>query len=169
MVSGHTKDKMTLARDLMLVLIAQPVAETFLREALKVGPDNDEDDDEYWKRMLLASAGNTLEFNMGLFVGLREAGSMAKGLVTGEREPYRGPTALRKLTDTTDFLGSVRKAIENGELDERVIRQAITVTADWTGWPIPNVPITRAIKGYNAIKEGKTDNPAAYFLGYSDY
>lgn len=169
MVSGHTKDKMTLARDLMLVLIAQPVAETFLREALKVGPDNDEDDDEYWKRMLLASAGNTVEFNMGLFVGLREAGSMAKGLVTGEREPYRGPTALRKLTDTTDFLGSVRKAIENGELDERVIRQAITVTADWTGWPIPNVPITRAIKGYNAIKEGKTDNPAAYFLGYSDY
>lgn len=169
MVSGHTKDKMTLARDLMLVLIAQPVAETFLREALKVGPDNDEDDDEYWKRMLLASAGNTVEFNMGLFVGLREAGSMAKGLVTGEREPYRGPTALRKLTDTTDFLGSVQKAIENGELDERVIRQAITVTADWTGWPIPNVPITRAIKGYNAIKEGKTDNPAAYFLGYSDY
>ena len=169
MVSGHTKGKLAAARDIMLVLMIQPIAETFLREALKVGGDDGEDSDEYWKRMGLAAAGNVAEFNMGLFVGLREAGAMVKGLVTGDYEQYRGPTALRKITDTTSFLTSIRKDIENGELDERTIRQAITVMAEWTGWPIPIVPVTRAIKGHTALEEGKTDNEFAYLLGYSDY
>ncbi len=169
MVSGHTKGKLAAARDLMLVLMLQPILETFLREALKVGPDDDESDDEWWKRMAVASAGNVVEFNAGMLVGLREGSSFLKAMVTGENEQYRGPTALRKITDTGTFLMSLRKAIESGEVDERVIRQAIAVTADWTGWPIPVVPATRAIKGYNAIQEGKTDDWKAYLLGYSEY
>ncbi len=170
MVSGHTKGKMAAARDLMLVLMLQPIMETFLREALKVGPDDDgETDEEWWKRMALASAGNVVEFNAGMLVGVREGSSFLKSMITGESEQYRGPTALRKVTDTGMFLMNLRKAIENGEVDERVIRQAITVTADWTGWPLPVVPVTRAIKGYNAIKEGKTGDWKAYLLGYSEF
>ncbi len=169
MVSGHTKGKLGAARDLMLVLMLQPILETFLREALKVGADNGESDEEWWKRMAVASAGNVVEFNAGMLVGIREGGSFLKAMVTGENEQYRGPTALRKITDTGTFLMSLRKAIENGEVDERVIRQAIAVTADWSGWPLPVVPATRAIKGYNAIKEGKTDDWKAYLLGYTEY
>ncbi len=169
MVSGHTKGKLGAARDLMLVLMLQPIMETFLREALKVGPDDDESDEEWWKRMALESAGNVVEFNAGMLVGLREGSSFLKAMVTGENNQYRGPTALRKVTDTGVFLMSLRKAIENGEVDERVIRQAVAVTADWTGWPLPVVPVTRAIKGYNALEEGKTDNKLALLLGYSEF
>ncbi len=169
MVSGHTKGKMETARDLMLVLLMQPIMETFLREALKVGPDDDESDEDWWRRMALASAGNVVEFNAGMLVGIREGSSFLKAAITGENEQYRGPTALRKITDTGTFLMSLRKAIENGEVDERVVRQAISVTADWTGWPLPVVPVTRAIKGYNALDEGKTDNKLALLLGYTEY
>ena len=67
----ETMGTLAAARDLMLLLVAQPVIETFVREALKVQPPDD-DDDAYWDRMQNAMLTNTISFNMSLFVGLRE-------------------------------------------------------------------------------------------------
>lgn len=162
----ETKGKLAAARDLMLLLVVQPVVETFVREALKVQPPDD-DDDAYWERMQNAMLSNTINFNMSLIVGLREAASIAD-VIQGLPVRYQGPTGTKKVTDV--FAWGAKAAKEwasEDEIDPAFIRQSITVFAEITGKPIPVVPINRYLRGKQAIDEGDTTDWKAYLFGYS--
>lgn len=162
----ETKGKLAAARDLMLLLVVQPVVETFVREALKVQPPDD-DDDAYWERMQNAMLSNTINFNMSLIVGLREAASIAD-VIQGSPVRYQGPTGTKKVTDV--FAWGAKAAKEwasEDEIDPAFIRQSITVFAEITGKPIPVVPINRYLRGKQAIDEGDTTDWKAYLFGYS--
>lgn len=164
----ETKGKIAAARDLMLLLVAQPVIETFLREALKVQPpDDDDDDDAYWKRMQKAALANVANFNMSLIVGVRETASVANFL-TGEPIRYQGPTGTKKITDIIRWSQLAAKEWNNeDEIDPAFIRQSLTVFSEVSGVPIPVVPVNRYLRGKQAIEEGETTDWKAYLFGYS--
>lgn len=165
----ETKGTLAAARDLMLLLVAQPVIETFVREALKVQPPDD-DDDAYWDRMQNAMLANTINFNMSLFVGLREFASAADFVMDTPVFNYQGPTGFKKVNDVGRWFGKAMKEWnkESGEeIDPAFIRQSITVFAEITGKPIPVVPVNRYLRGKQAIDEGDTTDWKAYLFGYS--
>lgn len=165
----ESKGKIAAARDLLLLLVAQPVIETFVREALKVQPPDD-DDDAYWDRMQNAMLANTINFNMSLMVGIRELAS-ASDLVTDKPTfRYQGPTGMKKVTDIGRWAQKAVKEWSNeDEMDPAFIRQSITVFSEITGAPIPVVPINRYLRGKQAIEEGDTTDWKAYLFGYTKH
>lgn len=165
----ETKGTLAAARDLTLLLVAQPVIETFIREALKVQPPDD-DDDAYWERMQNAMLTNTINFNMSLFVGLRELASVADVVADTPVFNYQGPTGFKKINDSGRWFQKAMKEWnkESGEeIDPAFIRQSITVFTEWSGVPIPVVPVNRYLRGKQAIDEGDTTDWKAYLFGYS--
>ena len=154
LVKGQTETGMKRAANLLALLAIQPVLEGFLREALKVG--GDDDDDDPYKYLKLAGK-SAVSFNMGMLVGVRELSGMIDGF------GYRGPTGMRKIND----LNKLYEQGMQGEFDEGLAKAAVNVGADWFG--IPAVPINRAISGTNALLDDETDNWLAPFLGYSKY
>lgn len=165
----ETKGTLAAARDLTLLLVAQPVIETFIREALKVQPPDD-DDDAYWDRMQNAMLANTINFNMSLFVGLRELAPAADLVTDTPVFNYQGPTGLKKINDIGRWGQKAMKEWnkESGEeIDPAFIRQSITVFSEVSGVPIPVVPVNRYLRGKQAIDEGDTTDWKAYLFGYS--
>ena len=165
----ETKGTLAAARDLTLLLVAQPVIETFIREALKVQPPDD-DDDAYWDRMQNAMLANTINFNMSLFVGLRELASAADLVADTPVFNYQGPTGFKNINDSGRWFQKAMKEWnkESGEeIDPAFIRQSITVFTEWSGVPIPVVPVNRYLRGKQAIDEGDTTDWKAYLFGYS--
>lgn len=165
MVSGHTEKGMKRALNLLVLLAFQPIIETFLREGLKAAVNGD-DDDEWWEKTAVKAGGSIVNFNLGLFVGLRELSELGQALSTGEApRSYSGTGGTRKIVD----LYRLGQAVSKDDWDENTLKAAITVLGEWSPIPLPVVPINRAISGSKALDEGKTDNPLAFFLGYSSY
>lgn len=161
-VSGMTKTKLKAAGDMLMLLVAQPVIESFLRAGVSemLGTSGDDDDD--WAEKALKDAGmNTLEFNLGLFVGVRELMYVASEFGYG----YQGPAGLRKIGDTGKAITAIGKAIENGEVNQSTVKAMVSGLGVWTG--IPVTPINRAISGGMALYEGETDSPWVIVSGYS--
>ncbi len=167
-LTTESKSKLAAARDLLLLLVAQPVLETFVREALKVQPP-DGDDDEYWERMQKAMLSNTINFNMSLCVGLREIASISD-LVSDGTVRYQGPTGTKKITDVLRWGQQFTKQMANtDEIDPAFIRQTLTVFSEISGAPIPVVPINRYLRGKQAIDAGDTSDWKAYLFGYTKH
>lgn len=163
----NAKSGLAAARDLTLLLVAQPVIETFLREALAVKQDDGEDDDAYWDRMQSACMSNVANFNMSMFVIVREAAGLSN-LLSEEPVNYRGPTGTKKITDVMRWGAmALKEWSREDEIDPAFIRQTITVFAEVTNTPIPVVPINRYLRGKQAIDEGDTSDWKAYLFGYS--
>lgn len=159
-VSGKTRSTFRASIDLLMLLCLQPVLETFLkagaREIFGVGGD----DDDKWMQTTLKQAGlNTLSFNMGLLVGVREL-----SYVLGDFG-YQGPAGLRKITDTGRMITSWEKAVEKGEIDDATLRATVSGFGVWLGMPV--TPINRFISGAAALERGETDNPVELFIGHS--
>ena len=121
-----------------------------------------DDDDEWLSKTLRKAAGNTVGFNLGLLVGLREI-SDTVGTIIGGGTPfgYSGPGGVRKVTDALRLV----QQINQGELDEGLVKALLSVIGEWAG--LPMVPVNRAISGKAALDNGKTDNPLVLILGYS--
>ena len=157
MALGHTETGMKRAAKILMILAVQPILEGALREAIKIKGDDD-DEEKKFVDYLTKAGKDVVGFNMGLFVGIREASDLLGG--TG----YRGPAGLRKAQD----LARLYQQIEQGEVDEAAIKAAVSFLAVTTG-AVPAVPINRAISGANALANDETDNWLAPFLGYSKY
>lgn len=165
MVTGHTQKGMKRALNLLTLLAFQPIIETFVREGLKAAVSGD-DDDDWLKKTSIKAGGSVVNFNLGLLVGLREVAELGQALSEGEApRGYSGTGGLRKVVD----LYRLGQAASKDDWDENTLKAAITVLGEWSPIPIPVVPINRAISGKKAMEEGKTENPLAVFLGYSNY
>lgn len=165
MVTGHTQKGMKRALNLLTLLAFQPIIETFVREGLKAAVSGD-DDDDWLKKTSIKAGGSVVNFNLGLLVGLREVAELGQALSEGEApRSYSGTGGTRKIAD----LVRLGQAASKDEWDENTLKAAITVLGEWSPIPIPVVPINRAISGKKAMEDGKTENPLAVFLGYSNY
>lgn len=154
MVSKHTKSKMGFATDALLLLCFQPVIETFLREGIKAGVAG-ADPDEWWEKSLEEAPWSVLDFNLGLFVFLRE--------FAGITDSYTGPSGMKKFQDVRRFA----QQAEQGDFDMAFWKSLTNMTGAIFG--LPAAPITRAMTGIDALERGKTDNPLAVIFGYSEY
>lgn len=154
MVSKHTKSKMGFATDALLLLCFQPVIETFLREGIKAGVAG-ADPDEWWEKSVEEAPWSVLDFNLGLFVFLRE--------FAGITDSYTGPSGMKKFQDVRRFA----QQVEQGDFDTAFWKSLTSMTGAIFG--LPAAPITRAMTGIDALDRGKTDNPLAIIFGYSEY
>lgn len=154
MVSKHTKGKMAFAADALLLLCFQPVIETFLREGIKAGVAG-ADSDDWWEHCVEQAPWSVVDFNLGLFVFLRE--------FAGITDSYTGPSGMKKFQDVRRFA----QQVEQGEFDMAFWKSLTNMTGAIFG--LPAAPITRAMTGIDALERGKTDNPLAVIFGYSEY
>lgn len=154
MVSKHTKSKMGFATDALLLLCFQPVIETFLREGIKAGVAG-ADPDDWWEHCVEKAPWSVVDFNLGLFVFLRE--------FSGITDSYTGPSGMKKFQDVRRFA----QQVEQGDFDMAFWKSLTNMTGAIFG--LPAAPITRAMTGIDALERGKTDNPLAIIFGYSEY
>jgi hypothetical protein len=154
MVSKHTKGRMAFAADALLLLCFQPVIETFLREGIKAGVAG-ADPDDWWEHCVEQAPWSVVDFNLGLFVFLRE--------FSGITDSYTGPSGMKKFQDVRRFA----QQVEQGDFDMAFWKSLTNMTGAIFG--LPAAPITRAMTGIDAIERGKTDNPLAIIFGYSEY
>lgn len=154
MVSKHTKGRMAFAADALLLLCFQPVIETFLREGIKASVAG-ADPDDWWEKSMGQAPWSVLDFNLGLFVFLRE--------FAGITDSYTGPSGMKKFQDVRRFA----QQVEQGDFDMAFWKSLTNMTGAIFG--LPAAPITRAMTGIDAIERGKTDNPLAVIFGYSEY
>lgn len=154
MVSKHTKSKMGFATDALLLLCFQPVIETFLREGIKAGVAG-ADPDDWWEHCVEQAPWSVVDFNLGLFVFLRE--------FSGLTDSYTGPSGMKKFQDVRRFA----QQVEQGDFDMAFWKSLTNMTGAIFG--LPAAPITRAMTGIDALERGKTDNPLAVIFGYSEY
>lgn len=154
MVSKHTKGRMAFAADALLLLCFQPVIETFLREGIKAGVAG-ADPDDWWEHCMEKAPWSVVDFNLGLFVFLRE--------FSGITDSYTGPSGMKKFQDVRRFA----QQVEQGDFDMAFWKSLTNMTGAIFG--LPAAPITRAMTGIDAIERGKTDNPLAVIFGYSEY
>lgn len=154
MVSKHTKGRMAFAADALLLLCFQPVIETFLREGIKAGVAG-ADPDDWWEHCVEKAPWSVVDFNLGLFVFLRE--------FSGLTDSYTGPSGMKKFQDVRRFA----QQVEQGDFDMAFWKSLTNMTGAIFG--LPAAPITRAMTGIGALERGKTDNPLAVIFGYSEY
>ena len=153
------KSKAKFAADMLMLYTVPAVLGVFLRDALTPGDSGDEDE-KLWKKLVAAQLG----YLFGLFVVGREVGEAAK-IVTGMADhprDYQGPAGLRALADTY----ALAKQAGQGEFDDAFRKAVINLSGDLLG--LPSAQLNRTITGAQALKEGKTKNPAALLFGYQE-
>lgn len=146
------QDRMRLAAELLLIWVIPNVLTVLMKEALVPGDDGED--------LAKKLAKEQISFMLGLFVGARELSSLG-AIVTGSKDfGYSGVGGTRVISDALRFTKQARQ----GEADEAFVRASINFSGSLFG--LPAAQANRSLKGYRALKEGKTDNPAALLFGY---
>jgi hypothetical protein len=148
----------TLA-DILLISVVPSMLMALLKNALTPGDSGDEDDKLVKK---LASAG--VEGLFGLVVVGREFAQMAS-MAIGLNDTalgYTGPSGLRVITDVYKF----GQQVNQGEVDDGLRKSTINLMGTLLG--LPSAQINRTVTGFEALKEGKTQNPTALLFGFQE-
>lgn len=146
------QNRMRLAAELLLIWVIPNVLTVLMKEALVPGDDGED--------LAKKLAKEQISFMLGLFVGARELSSLG-AIVTGSKDfGYSGVGGTRVISDALRFAKQARQ----GEADEAFVRASINFSGSLFG--LPAAQANRSLKGYRALKEGKTNNPAALLFGY---
>jgi hypothetical protein len=99
-------------------------------------------------------AADQLNYLMGQMIGVREIGSAMAGY-----QGYQGPAGTRFFSE----FGKLGKQASQGEVDEALIRSLNQVGGILFQYPATQVDKT--FRGIDALRRGKTKNPAAVLFG----
>ena len=146
------QNRMRLAAELLLIWVIPNVLTVLMKEALVPGDDGED--------LAKKLAKEQISFMLGLFVGARELSSLGSIVTGGKNFGYSGPGGTRVISDALQFFQQSSK----GEADKAFVRASISFAGSLFG--LPAAQANRSLKGYRALKEGKTDNPAALLFGY---
>ncbi len=135
------------AVDMLMLYVVPTVLAFTLKEALKGG---DDDEEELLKKL----AKEQLSYLLGTMVGLREIGAAVTGF-----SGYQGPAGTRFFSE----VGKLAKQVQQGEVDMALIK-AMNNTAGIL-FHYPAGAVNRAVEGFIALQEGKTDNPLVILTG----
>lgn len=106
---------------------------------------HEQDNDEWWQRLLKDWGQETLGSTAGMMVGVRELTSILQGF------DYTGPTPLTPLSDA----GKLFKQAGQGDFDEGLGRAANTVAGDVLHYPASM--LDKVYQGYTAWQNGDSD------------
>ncbi|MCJ0764160.1 GNAT family N-acetyltransferase [Variovorax terrae] len=138
-----------------LVGVITPILAAALKDALTPGDSGDWDD---WEKALKKMGVEAMSNLLGMVAFGREFTTAAKALVGEDKGVgYTGPAGLRMIPDTF-------KLAHQGELDDAFRKAFVNLMGDLAG--IPAVQINRTVTGIEALRDGKTTNPAALAFGY---
>ena len=146
------QNRMRLAAELLLIWVIPNVLTVLMKEALVPGDDGED--------LAKKLAKEQISFMLGLFVVSRELSSLGAIVTGGKDFGYSGPGGTRVIADAQEFFKQSRQ----GEADKAFVRASISFAGSLFG--LPAAQANRSLKGYRALKEGKTDNPAALLFGY---
>jgi len=138
------------AGTVLMLSVAMPIIDAALSDLLKPG-DSDDWDEDHWQTAVGKAVANSLT---GHFFALRE-------LQFGGRS-YSGPTGTRSIADAYKLGAQAWQ----GELDAGFRRALINTAGSWYG--LPAAQINRSWDGFEALDDGKTDNPLALIFGYQE-
>ena len=138
------------AGTVLMLTVAMPIIDAALSDLIKPG-DSDDWDEEHWQASVGKAVANSLT---GHFFALRE-------LQFGGRS-YSGPVGTRSIADAYKLIEQTRQ----GELDDGFRRALINIAGSWYG--LPSAQINRSWDGFEALDDGKTDNPLALIFGYQE-
>ena len=138
------------AGTVLMLSVAMPIIDAALSDLLKPG-DSDDWDEDHWQAAVGKAVANSLT---GHFFALRE-------LQFGGRS-YSGPTGTRSIADAYKLIEQTRQ----GELDDGFRRALINIAGSWYG--LPSAQLNRSWDGFEALDDGKTDNPLALIFGYKE-
>lgn len=138
------------AGTVLMLSVAMPIIDAALSDLIKPG-DSDDWDEEHWQASVGKAVANSLT---GHFFALRE-------IQFGGRS-YSGPVGSRSIADAYKLIEQTRQ----GELDDGFRRALINVAGSWYG--LPSAQINRSWDGFEALDDGKTDNPLALIFGYKE-
>lgn len=138
------------AGTVLMLTVAMPIIDAALSDLIKPG-DSDDWDEEHWQASVGKAVANGLT---GHFFALRE-------LQFGGRS-YSGPVGTRSIADAYKLIEQTRQ----GELDDGFRRALINIAGSWYG--LPSAQINRSWDGFEALDDGKTDNPLALIFGYQE-
>ena len=153
-----TRDsKMKLAADYLLIYVAPVVLISLMKSAFTPGDSGDWDDPKKIAAKLLKEE---VSYLMGMFFGIREISNIVDAFQGKPSGEYKGPAGTRLIGDTL----VLAKQIGQGEMDDGLRKAVINVSGELLR--LPSAQINRTITGIEALKEGKTKNPAAIVFGY---
>ncbi|WP_455001595.1 PBECR3 domain-containing polyvalent protein [Cardiobacterium hominis] len=138
------------AGTVLMLSVAMPIIDAALSDLLKPG-DSDDWDEDHWQASVGKAVANSLT---GHFFALRE-------LQFGGRS-YSGPVGTRSIADAYKLGAQAWQ----GELDAGFRRALINTAGSWYG--LPSAQLNRSWDGFEALDDGKTDNPLALIFGYQE-
>ncbi len=135
------------AVDMLMLYVVPTVLAFSLKEAVKGGDDDEEE-------LLQKLAKEQLSYLLGTVVGLREVGAAITGF-----NGYQGPAGTRFFSE----VGKLAKQVEQGEIDIALIKAMNNTAGILLHYPAGAV--NRAVEGFIALQEGKTNNPLVILTG----
>ena len=161
------QDRLAAFQKLAWMGLVMPTIEKIFRDILRPDAEGDDEDEFDVKDLFQVPLGASLEYHLGLFVGLREMANAAGGVVAGEPAfAYNGPAGTRGAAAGTKLLQSASSlGTGNGWA---MVTAGIDAAGALTG--IPSAQINRTIKGLRAIESGQAEGMDALLapvFGYS--
>jgi hypothetical protein len=153
--------KAKLAADYLLLYTVPVVLGVAMKDALTPG---DSGDDDSWQKLLRKLLGEQMSYLFGLMFLVREVGTPLANQVKGESfgTDYQGPAGLRMLGDIT----KLAKQGAQGEADDGLRKAIVNMAGDLLR--LPSAQINRSWNGIQALRDGKTQKPAAVVFGYQE-
>ena len=161
------QDRLAAFQKLVWMGLVMPTIEKIFRDILRPDAEGDDEDEFDVASLFRVPLGASLEYHLGLFIGLREGANAFGGIVAdGQAFAYNGPAGTRgaaafnKLAQSASSLGT-----GNGWA---MVTAGIDAAGALTG--IPSAQINRTIKGIRAIESGQAEGIDALLapvFGYS--
>lgn len=140
-----------LASDYLLLYVVPAAMATLLKAAMTGGGD----DEEELVRQLVA---DQVTYLTGTMVGLREINAGVQGLA-GTYSDYSGPAGARFFAE----IAKLGKQTAQGEADAAFLKSLNNTAGILLHYPAGQ--INRTVAGFEAMREGKTENPLALVVG----
>ena len=159
-------DRIAAFQKLVWMGLLMPTVEKLFRDMLR--PEDEDDDEEFDAMSLLrVPLGASLEYHLGLLVGVREFANTAGAVVAGDPAfGYNGPAGTRGAAAGAKLLQGVGSAA--GGNGWAMVSAGVDAAGALTG--IPSAQINRTIKGLRAIESGQAEGMDALLapvFGYS--
>ena len=155
-ITANTTKGAERAMKLALILVVQPVLESFLRAGLDQTTSDDNED--YGERVLSRIPKDLGSFYLGSLMGVREFVPMLDAL-SGSAQGYSGPTGMRMANDAVRFTLQVQQ----GDFDRALRRASINfILGDLAG--LPSTEINRLWDAGEAMADDEWADAVLYAI-----
>lgn len=161
--TASSQNKAALAAQYLLLFALPATMAAALKDALTPGESDDWSEEKIARKLL----GENLGYLLNTMVFVRELGNPVSQSVKGEPfgTDYSGPAGLRMIGDASKVISKITKPNEV-EWNDSLRKAVVNLAGDLAR--LPAAQINRTITGVQALREGKTSNPAAVLFGYQE-